>query len=76
VGDPVSAPAHYTRYPIQPRVFIMTNNMEFWRGNVIKYAARAGFKIYDGLSALKSEIRDLEKARDYIDERLKQLRSK
>ena len=43
--DIVSAPSHYARWSIEPITYIMRNGMEFWRGNVIKYASRAGFKL-------------------------------
>jgi hypothetical protein len=63
--DQVVKPEHYERWEIEPVTFIMLNNMDFWRGNVIKYVARAGFK--------DSEIQDLEKAKRYIDMRINQL---
>ena len=43
----------------------MENRMEFWRGNVIKYVARAGFK--------GDEIQDLEKAIRYLEMRINEL---
>jgi hypothetical protein len=61
-SDVIVKPAHYTRWAIEPITFIMRNKMEFWRGNPIKYIARAGFKIYDGMDAVQSEITDLNKA--------------
>lgn len=63
--DMVVKPSHYERWNIEPVTFIMLNDMEFWRGNVIKYIARAGFK--------DDEIQDLLKARRYIDMRINQL---
>ena len=63
--DQVVKPEHYERWEIEPVTFIMLNNMDFWRGNVIKYVARAGFK--------DNEIQDLEKAKRYIDMRINQL---
>ena len=42
--DVVIKPEHYTRWTVEPIVFIMENNIEFWRGNIIKYVMRAGFK--------------------------------
>ncbi len=64
-ADLVQNPSHYTRWPIQPKAFIIRNNFEFWRGNIVKYACRAGFKMYDGMNERESEITDLEKAIDY-----------
>ena len=66
--DQVVKPNHYERWTIEPVTFVMTNDMEFWRGNVIKYVARAGFK--------DDEIQDLEKAKRYIDMRINQLEGK
>ena len=64
-GDPVSSPSHYAGYVIEPIEYIMRNRMEFWRGNIVKYASRAGHKQYDGLTCDESEIRDLEKIIQY-----------
>ncbi len=43
-------------------------NLNFNRGNVIKYLCRAGKK--------NSEIKDLEKALDYLEKEIKHLRKK
>ena len=74
MSDHVVRPDHYTKYEIEPITFIMLNGMEFWRGNIIKYAARAGSKQYDGLDAVESEITDLEKVRRYAEMRINQLK--
>jgi hypothetical protein len=63
--DEVLEPTHYTVWKMQPITFIMQNRMEFWRGNVIKYVARAGFK--------GDEIQDLEKAIRYLEMRINEL---
>ena len=70
----VNRPAHYTQYEIEPITFIMKNGFDFWRGNIIKYASRAGSKIYDGMDAVESEITDLEKVRRYAEMRINQLK--
>jgi len=49
---------HYKRFKIQPIEFIILNNLNFPEGNVVKYVCRHKFK--DGL-------RDLEKAKHYIE---------
>lgn len=73
--DPVvNRPDWYAKFKVEPITFCMENDMEFWRGNIIKYAARAGSKTYDGLSQVESEIRDLEKARRYAEMRINQLK--
>lgn len=72
----VVTPAHYTAWNVEPVEFILRNDMEFWRGNVIKYVMRCGNKQYDGMDKSQSEITDLEKAKRYIDMRINTLRGK
>jgi hypothetical protein len=72
--DKVRKPSHYTKWKIEPITYIMRNGMEFWRGNIIKYASRAGAKAYDGMTLIESEITDLEKVRRYAEMRINQLR--
>ena len=72
----VTRPAHYTKWVIEPITFIMRNKMEFWRGNIIKYAARAGSKLYDGMDEVQSEITDLEKVRRYAEMRINELKGR
>ena len=67
-------PDHYAQQAIQPAEYIMQNEMEWWRGNTIKYVSRAGFKVKEGATAEESEIEDLIKARRMIEMRLNQLR--
>ena len=74
--DQVVKPHHYERWNIEPVTFIMTNDMEFWRGNVIKYASRAGFKQYGDLSLADSEVVDLQKVIRYCEMRINQLQQK
>jgi len=74
--DVVERPEHYTRWTVEPIVFIMQNNIEFWRGNLIKYAMRAGFKRYDHQDQLSSEITDLRKVIRYAEMRINQLEGK
>lgn len=71
--DLVKTPGHYTRYAIEPMTYIMRNHMEFWRGNIVKYASRAGHKNYDGMTAVQSEITDLKKAIRYAEARINHL---
>lgn len=69
----IKKPAHYERYKMEPINFIMLNDMEFWRGNIIKYVARAGFKPYPNQDAVQSEITDLGKVQRYCQMRINQL---
>lgn len=73
-SDPVRKPTHYARWPIEPITFSLRNDVEFWRGSVIKYAMRAGFKDQPGMSSEEAEIQDLEKAIRYLEMRINQLR--
>lgn len=52
------APAHYTRWNIQPIEFIRANQLGFAEANIIKYVLRHDEK--DGL-------RDLLKAKQYLE---------
>lgn len=60
-GKPVTTthPGHYARFAIEPIDFIAANNIGFAAGNVIKYVCRHDAK--DGL-------KDLHKARYYLDQ--------
>jgi len=69
----VNNPEHYAQYDIEPKDFIIRNGFEFWRGNIVKYACRAGSKQYDGLDDRQSEIRDLKKSIRYAEMRINQL---
>tara|TARA_R110000822_G_scaffold123774_2_gene258291 strand:+ start:157 stop:399 length:243 start_codon:yes stop_codon:yes gene_type:complete len=59
--DIVNNPDHYTRFTIQPIEFITENELPWHTGNIVKYALRAGFKLYPGKGPEESEIIDLQK---------------
>jgi hypothetical protein len=67
VSDPVNHPSHYTAYK-GVEVIQLTEQMNFNKGNAVKYVARAGLK-----SAV-TEIQDLEKARWYINREIERLK--
>ena len=71
--DTIANPKHYARWAIEPVTLIMRNGFEFWRGNIIKYASRAGFKLYPGMDEVESEITDLRKVIRYSEMRINQL---
>lgn len=75
-GDIIVKPTHYTRNKIEPVTFVMENNLPFHTGNIVKYAVRAGHKLYEGMDAVQSEITDLEKVRRYAEMRINQLKGK
>lgn len=60
----VKQQAHYTAMKIQPVTFITANKLSYNQGNVIKYVCRYPYK--DG-------IKDLLKARNYIDYLIQEL---
>jgi hypothetical protein len=72
--DKVVRPSHYTRFKIEPVTFVMQNDLPFHTGNIVKYACRAGHKLYEGMDAKQSEITDLEKVRRYAEMRINQIK--
>lgn len=59
--DPITAPAHYTAYPVQP--IEICRHLGFCLGNVVKYVLRAPHK--GGVEDLQKALRylEMEKAR-------------
>ena len=71
--DTIRQPEHYAQHRLQPVVFIMSNGLSFWAGNVIKYVSRAGTKLYPNQDSVQSEINDIRKAIRYCEMRINQL---
>ncbi len=67
-NDPVNRPSHYTDGKIEVIEFIEDKNLGFCLGNAVKYIARAGKK------DPTKEIEDLNKAKWYIERRIKELK--
>ena len=65
-NDAVNHPPHYTRGKIEVADFIADQQLNFDKGNAVKYICRAGFK--------NNEIEDLEKAIWYLNHELKMLK--
>ena len=65
-GDPVDHPSHYNQYK-GIEIIQLTEQMNFNRGNAVKYIARAGYK-HDS-----NEILDLQKAVWYINREIERL---
>jgi len=78
--DLIEHPDHYAneRNGIEPISFIMANDPKgyYVRGAVTKYANRAGFKLYENMDAVQSEITDWRKAMRYCEMRIRQLEGK
>lgn len=63
--DEVSHPSHYTVGNIEVWDFIEDQELDYFLGNVIKYTCRAFHK--------GEPVKDLKKARAYIDKKIKKL---
>lgn len=66
--DNVNHPSHYTDGKIEVIDFIEDKNLNFHRGNAVKYIARAGKK------DPAKEIEDLEKAVWYLNREIERLK--
>lgn len=66
-NDPINHPSHYTSYK-GLEIIDLCEQMDFNRGNVIKYVARAGLKGDE-----KTEIEDLKKAMWYLQREINRL---
>jgi hypothetical protein len=64
--DNVNHPSHYTAYK-GVEVIDLTEQMNFNRGNAVKYICRAGLKRAD------TEIEDLKKAAWYINREIERM---
>jgi hypothetical protein len=65
MADLINHPAHYTRFPVE--VIEITENLDFCRGNAVKYLCRAGLKSKD------TEMMDLLKAQWYVNRAIDKL---
>lgn len=63
----VNHPSHYNQYQ-GLEIIDLVEQMNFNRGNAVKYIARAGFK------DKTTEVEDLEKARWYLDREIQLLK--
>lgn len=66
-SDPVNHPHHYAKAYKGLEIIDLTEQMNFNRGNAVKYVARAGIKDPE------TEIQDLEKARWYISREIERI---
>ncbi len=75
----VIKPSHYERWVREPVNFIMQNDIEFWRGNIVKYVMRAGYKHPEDATPeqiVDAEIEDLRKVIRYAEMRINHLKGK
>ena len=62
MSDPVNHPSHYAEgWSNGAEIIDITENLNFNRGNAVKYIARAGKKSYD------KDLEDLRKAQWYLE---------
>lgn len=71
----VNHPLHYNQHPSGIECIEIARHYCFSIGNAIKYLWRAGLKQEVGKSDVTKEIEDLEKAKWYIDDHIKQLKA-
>lgn len=69
--DDVKAPYYYINTPFGLEVIEITKHYDFCTGNALKYIFRHGKKVYDGLSVKDSAIKDLRKAIQNLEFRIK-----
>ena len=67
MNEEVNHPKHYTQYK-GLEIIDLTEQMNFNRGNAVKYICRAGFKGDEVI-----EVQDLEKAKWYIQREIDRL---
>lgn len=69
--DAVNRPTHYTTGKIEVIDFIEDKNLNFHRGNAIKYIVRAGLKD----PSKEKEVEDLKKAIWYLNREIERIKS-
>lgn len=65
--NPITQPSHYTGFTNGTQPIDIAEHLNFNRGNVIKYVARAGEKHSD------TELEDLKKAHFYLQREINRL---
>ena len=66
MSDVINHPKHYSSGKVEPIDLIDALELNFNRGNVVKYVSRAGRKESKGRTLLEKELEDLEKAAWYL----------
>ena len=62
-NDSIQKPKHYAQFKIEPIHFILSNNLGYCEGNIVKYICRYKLKH----TGKKRQVEDLRKARQYLD---------
>ena len=68
-------PSHYQGFSNGAEVIDITENLNFNRGNIVKYGARAGEKVLPGQTQKDAIIQDLEKVIWYASRELERVRN-
>lgn len=69
--DNINHPSHYNSGKIEVYDFIESQELNFAKGNVVKYVSRAGKKRASGKSLNASALEDLKKAKWYLEKEIK-----
>lgn len=69
----VKHPRHYTSHPSGVECISIVQHHNFNTGNAIKYLWRAGLKVPTGQSERLAAIKDLSKAKEYIEFEIRRL---
>lgn len=69
--DNINHPSHYNSGKIEVFDFIESQELNFAKGNVVKYVSRAGKKRASGKSLNASVLEDLKKAKWYLEKEIK-----
>lgn len=69
----VDHPSHYNSHPSGIECIDIVRHMSFNCGNVIKYLWRAGLKTLNGETDKEARLKDLKKARWYLDDEIKMI---
>lgn len=74
--DDVKAPSYYVNMPFGMELKKITCHYDFNCGSALKYIIRHGKKIYDGMTAKESAIKDLSKAIESLQNEIEYIKEK
>lgn len=69
----IKHPKHYTSHPSGVECITIVQHHNFNTGNAIKYLWRAGLKVPAGKNETEAAIKDLQKAKEYIEFEIRRL---
>ena len=76
--ESVNHPSHYNtlKESVGIEVIDIIRDMDFCKGNAIKYIMRSGNKTEEGMTLHQKEVEDLKKAIWYLNDRIESLKKK